>query len=99
MLRAGLVPANTPGIFLYGTDALQLPFGDGYRCVGGEVYRLPASTAINGMLSHPMNFGSLPPNGQIFPGSTWNFQAWYRDPAAGGSGFNLSNGFAMTFVP
>jgi hypothetical protein len=37
--------------------------------------------------------------GQIEPGSTWNFQLWYRDPAGGGSGFNLSDALSAPFTP
>jgi hypothetical protein len=36
---------------------------------------------------------------QITAGSTWNFQAWFRDPAAGGAFFNLSDGLNLTFAP
>ncbi|MDP6518956.1 MAG: hypothetical protein QF724_03265 [Planctomycetota bacterium] len=39
------------------------------------------------------------PTGLIVNGSTWNPQAWYRDPAAQGSGFNLSDGCKITFAP
>ena len=37
--------------------------------------------------------------GEILPGSTWNTQFWYRDPAFGGAGFNLSDGLGVTFAP
>ena len=37
--------------------------------------------------------------GQITVGSTWNFQFRYRDPAAGGAYFNLSDGLEITFCP
>jgi hypothetical protein len=36
-------------------------------------------------------------SGTITAGSTWNFQAWYRDPVAGGSNYDLSNGLSVTF--
>ena len=39
------------------------------------------------------------PTSQITPGSTWYFQFWYRDSAAGGAAFNLSNGLSATFCP
>jgi hypothetical protein len=31
------------------------------------------------------------------PGSSWNFQFWYRDPQAGGARFNLSNALHVDF--
>ena len=36
---------------------------------------------------------------QLQAGSTWNFQAWYRDPAAGGANFDLSGGYSVSFLP
>jgi hypothetical protein len=43
----------------------------------------------------------VPPfaNGQLAAGGQWNFQAWYRDVAAGGAGFNSSDAVGVTFVP
>jgi hypothetical protein len=35
----------------------------------------------------------------IQPADTRYFQLWYRDPAGGPFGFNLSNGLAITFCP
>lgn len=35
----------------------------------------------------------------IVPGSAHRFQAWYRDPAGGGAGFNLSDGLEVVFTP
>ena len=43
--------------------------------------------------------GGAAGGGQIQAGATWNFQAWYRDPAGGPSGFNLSDGLGITFCP
>ena len=35
--------------------------------------------------------------GTMTPGSTWHFQAWFRDPAGGGAFFDLSDGLTITF--
>ena len=36
----------------------------------------------------------------IVAGATVHFQGWYRDPAGPcGSGFNLTNGYSVVFVP
>jgi len=93
---------SQPGLFYYGPQAVELPFGDGYRCVGGGVFRLnpPVTTDGTGSGSRALDLTDPPaPAGQITPGSTWHFQYWYRDPAAAGSGFNLSNGLRATFHP
>jgi hypothetical protein len=44
---------------------------------------------------NPSNSGS----GAITPGSTWYFQFWYRDPAMGAPGFNLSSALSVSFEP
>ena len=37
------------------------------------------------------------PAGPIVEGTTWGFQAWFRDTAAGGAQFNLSEALAISF--
>jgi hypothetical protein len=38
--------------------------------------------------------------GALVPGSTWNFQFWYRDSKGPlQSGFNLSDALTATFCP
>jgi len=92
---------NQPGVFYYGPNQGSVPFGDGVRCVFGGVFRLrPAVTTDSmGDASYALDFGNLPPGGDIVPGSIWNFQFWYRDPAFGGAGFNLSDALEVTFCP
>jgi hypothetical protein len=104
LLRAGPMAALEPGIFYYGPDQLQVPFGDGFRCVGGSVgtvHRLFPFVVADGtgFMTRPLDVSSPPTGGQILAGSTWNFQAWFRDPAAGMSGFNLSDGLRLDFLP
>jgi len=102
----GGVP-NQPGLFYYGPEEIQIPFGDGFRCVGGGalgIFRLnpPANMDSFGDITRQLDFTQPPANagpGMISPGDTWKFQFWYRDPAAGGSGFNLSNGLSVKFCP
>jgi hypothetical protein len=36
-----------------------------------------------------------PESGEITPGSTWGFQAWYRDS---GGGSNLTDAVSVTFL-
>ena len=92
-LRADCTP-NTPGLFFYGPNQIQVTFGDGFRCVGGAVKRLPPSGAMNHALTRSLNL----PNTSIVEGTTWNFQAWFRDPGAGGAGFNTSDAISISFV-
>jgi hypothetical protein len=97
-LLATPVPAGQPGLFFFGPGEMSLPFGNGRRCVTGgvaDIHRLPTTSAdASGDLALNVDFGTV---GAIAPGSTWKFQALFRDPAAQGAGFNLSDGLSVTF--
>ena len=98
-LFARPIPSGTSGVFFYGDRNLApLPFGDGYRCVGGRVYRLPLVHSVDEEMASDLDLTSPPqPLGQITAGSTWYFQVHYRDTAAGGAGFNLSDALGVVF--
>jgi endonuclease/exonuclease/phosphatase family metal-dependent hydrolase len=104
LTASGAIP-NQFGLFYYGPNQIQLPFGDGYRCVGGGIYRLGPPQLADGLggFSRYVDLNQPPADsgpGEITPGSVWNFQLWYRDPAGPlGHGFNLSDGLAVTFCP
>ena len=106
------VTAATPGefgLFYYGPRQIQIPFGDGFRCVGAGssgLFRLnpPQRTSdALGYLCRQVDFNQPPASGgpgRIVAGSTWNFQFWYRDPLGPGStGFNFSDGLSVQFCP
>jgi hypothetical protein len=107
VLGAAGVPPSTLGLFFYGAGQTSEPFGDGLRCVaagGTPIQRLgpPGASQGFGVVERPLDLTAPPAGsgpGQIQPASTWNFQYWYRDPAAGGTGFNLSNALSVTFCP
>jgi hypothetical protein len=98
-LRATSCPPLQFGLFFYGRQQNQVPFGNGWRCVDGQIFRLPAvQSDPAGEATWTVDFTNPPqPAGVITPGATWNFQFWYRDPAAGGSDFNLSDGLTVNF--
>jgi hypothetical protein len=101
--QAGPLAPGEPGIFYYGPTQLQVPFGNGNRCIGGTagtiVRMFPFAFANGtGFMSTTLD-NTGPSNGQVVPGATLNFQAWFRDPAGGGAGFNLSNGLSLLFTP
>jgi hypothetical protein len=96
-------PSGRPGLFIYGAAAAQLPFGDGWLCISPfspGLVRLPPTTVIaaDGTAQYALDFGQLT-KAPITAGSTWHFQFWFRDPAAGQFGANLSDGVRATFVP
>ena len=98
-LFAGGLPANQNGVFFYGAIQQNVPFGNGQLCIAGQVFRLDVvQSDVFGITQFALDITNpATPSGQITAGSTWNFQHWYRDPAAGGAFFNLSDGVEVTF--
>ena len=92
-----------PGQFLliyYGAEQASIPFGNGFRCVGGAGVRLPViNSDFAGDAAFDPDLTNLPPGGQIDPGSTWNFQYWFRDPVAGGANFDFTDAVQIDFCP
>jgi len=105
LLSATGCALGTIGLFYYGGNQVELTFGDGFRCVGGGVFRLgpPVTADGSGAVQRPLDLTQPPANsgtGEITPGSSWYFQYWFRDPMGpGGSGFNLTDGVCLDFVP
>jgi hypothetical protein len=100
-LLASSVPLNQPGLFFAGPDQVQVLFGNGTRCAGGSpVLRLPpfVVSGADGRFEYPLDLQSALAT-TLTAGSTWNFQAWFRDPVAGGAGFDFSDGLSVRFVP
>jgi len=96
VLLANDAPAHMIGSFLCGTQEIQVPFGNGWSCVGGSVVRLPTlRTDDYGHARQPLDYALIP----VSPGQTRDFQFNYRDSAAGGSGFNSSDGLRVLFCP
>ncbi len=94
-------PLTQPGLFYFGPGQISTPFGDGLRCVGAAgvgVFRLPvAYSGAGGVYTTAFDHATSPT--PISAGERWNFQCWYRDPAAGMSGFNLSDAVSVFFCP
>lgn len=100
-LLCSQLPPSSSGRFFYGPNQVQVPFGNGYRCVGGATNRLPVTlSGPTGTAARSLDLQNpMPGAPTLLPGSTWNFQYWYRNVAAGGAGFNLSDGLAVRFCP
>jgi hypothetical protein len=99
-LHATPVPPGQPGIFFYGSTQNQVSFGNGTLCVAQPIVRLGVSFASGlGDLDYDLDNQLPPVSGDLLPGSVWNFQAWFRDPLAGGATFDLSDGLRITFAP
>ena len=101
---SGLVP-NQPGLYFQGNNPVGggfgTIFGDGLRCAGGNIVRLQVVNADgngNSQMTADIVAAQLLP---LAAGDTRRYQIWYRDPAGSlcGSGFNLSNGYEITWLP
>lgn len=103
-LTASQLPPNKTAFFFYGNQQVQVSVGQGWRCVGGSVFRLrPAqNSGPSGSISRLLDFSQPPAgsgSGAIQPGMTRYFQAYYRDPAGGGASFNLTDALEAGFCP
>jgi len=93
-----LCPFNQFGVFYHGNNQLNVPFGNGVRCVGGGIHRLPVvNTGATGSAASVIDLQN--PVYGISGGVTKKFQFWYRDPVAGGANFNLSDALSIQFCP
>ena len=99
---SGLLPGK-PGLLFYSGGQQQVALGDGLLCLTSPVIRLPPIKLASpqGTVTRALDFTEPPFDSgpySISAGSTWYFQYWYRDPLLpGGTGFNLSDGLAVTF--
>jgi len=103
------LPVERFTVLFMGSAAIAEPMtiGNGRRCVGGRIFRF--RKASSGELGR-VQFGpglvetsctTFPPEGCILAGSTWYFQAWYRDGVHGDcvAGFNTTDALEITFRP
>ena len=90
-----------PGLFFQGDTRINrgvgTPFGDGLRCVGGEIKRLEVRFSE---LSQASTTVSIADRGEVQIGETKRYQCWYRDPNVWlcDNGFNLTNGYEVTWT-
>lgn len=90
--------AQRPGIFMYGPGTANIPLANGRLCIDpfSGLHRLGVvMTDAQGNASRALSLASTP----IVADSTWYFQYWFRDPAGGGAGSNLTDALRMRFCP
>ena len=98
MLKGSVLPGTQFGVFYHGINQIQVPFGDGVRCVGGGIKRFPVvQTSSLGDVSYSVDYADPAHSDELVPGATRNFQFWFRDPIGGPNGFNLTNALQITF--
>jgi hypothetical protein len=98
------------GFFLYGAERAELPFMQGFLCIGQPRYTIGHARRLDHDGAAELELASAACRKRqpaIVVGSTWNFQFLYVDPQSRGRGkskarcgpFNLSDALAATFVP
>jgi hypothetical protein len=94
------LPRSSLGIVLLSDQADETPFGNGVRCVGGVQRRLIAKRAAQGTMTMSIQEAEQEAMAWITGrlGQPVYLQYLYRDPAAGGAGFNLSSGLRITLL-
>ncbi len=106
MLIATSLPINTAGFFIASeTQGFVVgPGGSaGNLCLGGSIGRFQVqvqNSGAAGRISIPVDMTMVPtPSGPtaIVAGSTWNFQAWFRDSAGGVATSNFSDALTIQF--
>ncbi|MFT7669548.1 MAG: hypothetical protein ACI8X5_002253 [Planctomycetota bacterium] len=91
-LHASGIPADNFGLFFYGAGQNLAPLGEGTLCISSPFTRLNVQQANGaGEVDQLLNLTS-----PLDAGTTWNFQFWYRDPAGGPVGFNLSDALEVS---
>ena len=103
----GGMPNIAPStIFLKGDVLIPggVVFGDGVRCVGGNLIRLGTKTNVNGAAQYPEAGNvAISVRGQtpVGSGAIGYYQTYYRNAAVfcTSSTFNLTNGVVVTYTP
>ncbi|MDE0891794.1 MAG: hypothetical protein OSB14_06395, partial [Planctomycetota bacterium] len=94
------IPNNTFGLFYFGNGTANSPLGNGTRCVSinTATTRLgpPLNSGSSGAFTRSVNLPTPTAGGSVInAGSSWYFQAWFRD----GSSSDLSDGLQIDFTP
>jgi hypothetical protein len=94
---------NSTALYYQGTLQANAVFGDGLRCVGGNVIRLGTKMNVANTSSYPTGADAPVSVKGMIPaaGGTRYYQCWYRNAAVfcTASTFNLTNGIAITWTP
>lgn len=93
---------NDLAIYLQGTGSIDVPFGDGKRCVGGSLVRLGVRTNVLGSSKFPyVGEERVAARGGVTAPGTRYYQVWYRDAAAycTSATFNVTNAIRIDWQP
>ncbi|MAE45721.1 MAG: hypothetical protein CMJ86_02405 [Planctomycetes bacterium] len=99
------LPTGENGLFIQSPDTDTILIGNGLLCLGNSTLGFfirhgVVNSGPAGAVTYALDNTAPPiPQAQVAAGETWYFQFWFRDNAAGGAGFNFSDGLSVTFCP
>ena len=97
-VEAEPVPARF-GLFIHGDQRQELPFGNGFLCVSGSPLRGKPFHPSGDRLAYTFDNSDSAHSLMAYVGTLRYFQAFFRDPAAGGAAFNSSDAIAVAILP
>jgi hypothetical protein len=111
LLSAAGMPPGVSAMLLQGDARLNdsAPFGDGLRCVAGQILRMYVGSAVGGAITEPtagaptISARSAALGYPISPGAVRFYQSYYRDPQVGfcpapaGNLWNVTNGVRIVW--
>ena len=96
------IPAGQTTQFFYGDAVGAVPFGAGTICVdpatGGLVRSTLGASTADGTFETRLTFAAPGSGSEFLAGTTWVFQAAFRDPGQG-AGFGTTDAVTLTFRP
>jgi len=100
VLIASNVPRPTLGLFVFGQGVASTPLGNGTNCIGTNLGRFDVLAPTPGnVVEQPVDLTQMPGGYVVLAGETLLFQYLYRDVEGGGAGFDLTDGYSITFKP
>ena len=91
-----------PGIFIAGPAQAQLPFFNGFLCIDPNGLQRFAAVAlpVGGVATEAVDYATSAPGGlNVMAGTAFHYQRWFRDPAAGGSNADFTDGLEVQHTP
>jgi len=90
---------NQPGIFFHADRQINVPFGNGRLCTGGDIVRGAVVFATGNRATYAYDNSDAKHSLAAYVGLTRNFQYWFRDPAAPPAAFNTSDAIQLDVKP
>jgi len=91
-----------PGMFIGSTSKAQIPYFDGFLCVGpGTLQRFGSiNIPVGGSITQEVDLVTSARGGlMVSPGQAFYFQRWNLDPQAAATGANFSDGYQVVYTP